>query len=312
MVKTGRIKETVIRSSFILLLAVGIMACGIEETPIPLDAERMIFLLDKNTGTLRPVPFETEVEDVKDLALVNSVLSKMIYGVVGSAYEPSVDRELAIEQVSITNGNVMISFTEAYYMMPPIKELQTRSAIVRSLTSFEEFSEVEFFVAGKSLEIDGVSLGGMSKNDVLLTYDETTTRNEVQKANVYYPDGDIQKLQKLEVVLEITPDQKIEEIIINRLDQGELDLLPNEVELLNIYTHDRICFVDFSGEFLMMNIQEGLNERLIIYSIVNSLVELEHVSMVQILIDGNVVSDFNDVFMMNRLFERNQSLIADD
>lgn len=271
---------------------------------MPIEDHNLIYLFDDNSDQLKPVVYGKSPEDLMPIELAEDIVELLKSGVKGSNYEPSMEAELTIDQVNVLSSSVFINFNTDYYLMPPIKELQTRTAIVRSLTSFDAFKEVEFFVGSKPLTFDGIEIGRMSKHDVLLTFDESLEGNEYQNAIIYYPDPEIEKLIETDVVIDIAPDRKIEEIIIDQLKTGDYQVLPPYVELLNVYTHNGICFIDFSSEFLSMPIKEGLNERLVVYAIVNSLIELDHVSTVQILINGNVVSDFKGNFSMNRLFEK--------
>ncbi len=293
--------------SFLAVMVIS--GCAPQETTLPIEDHNLIYLFDAGNDQLKPVLYGKNPEELIPNELAEDIVGYLKTGVKGSTYEPSVESGLEVEQVNVLGNSVFINFNIDYYLMPPIKELQTRTAIVRSLTSFDTFKEVEFFVGSKPLIFDGIEIGRMSKHDVLLTFDESLEGNEYQNATIYYPDPEIEKLVETDVVIDIAPDRKIEEIIIDQLRRGDDQVLPPYVELLNVYTHNGICFIDFSSEFLTMPIKEGLNERLVVYAIVNSLVELDHVSTVQILINGNVVSDFKGNFSMNRLFEKNYSLI---
>ncbi len=295
-----------------LIVFVYLVGCTTKETSLPIEDHNLLYFLDSGSGQLKPLPFDKNPNDLLPFELAEDIISQLQNGVKNSLLEPALESSLVIEQINILNHIVFINFDKDYYLMSPIKELQTRTAIVRSLTSFDVFKEVEFFIDSKPLVFDEIEMGRMSKRDVLLTFDESIQGSEYQNAVIYYPDPNIDKLIETDVVIDIAPNKKIEEIIIDQLKHGEYQVLPDNVELLNVYTHNGICFIDFSPEFLTMTLEEGMSERLLVYSIVNSLIELDHVSTVQILINGKVVSKFKSNFDMNRLFVKNYSLINHD
>ena len=299
-----------------LIFAFFLVGCQIKETELPMDVHEVVYLIDPVSQTLKPVIYKGQMSvgllGDEPVELVSQIIDSCQNGVSGSGYEPSVSDKMAVEQINIFGSSVFINFNESYYLMTPLSELMSRTAIVRSITSFDAFKEVEFFIDGKPLAFDDVQIGRMTRYDALLSFDEAMDRNEEYKTTIYYPDRETQKLKMTEADVEITPDKKIEEIILNQLWLGEDRIFDETIQLLNVYTHNGICIVDFSSGLLNMTMTEGLNQRLIIYAIVNSLTDLDHVSSVQILIEGNVVTTFQDKFNMNRLFEKNYALIEYD
>ena len=71
-------------------------------------------------------------------------------------------------------------------------------------------------------------------------------------------------------------------------------LIPDETKINDICIRNDIVYIDFSKEFIE-NCVEGVdNESKIIYSIVNTLCELNEVTYVKILIDGEENKEFKD------------------
>ena len=70
-----------------------------------------------------------------------------------------------------------------------------------------------------------------------------------------------------------------------------------ETKIINILTKDGICYVNLDSSFL--TVVNNVSTEVAVYSIVNSLVELDNINKVQILVNGEVPPTFS-----NSTFER--------
>lgn len=59
-----------------------------------------------------------------------------------------------------------------------------------------------------------------------------------------------------------------------------------ETKIINILTKDGICYVNLDSSFL--TVVNNVSTEVAVYSIVNSLVELDNINKVQILVNGEV------------------------
>lgn len=271
-----------------------------------------VFLYDTESEVLVSVEYEglEELqEESEDYILF--LLQTLKDGVEGSKYQPTLSQDVGIIHVASYNGNVIVNFDRNYYNMDPIQEMYARASIVRTLTQSGEYGSVELFVDNEILtDYNGEALGRQYNSSVMISYDETIDRNEKHWVTVYLPNEAKDKLVEKFVSVTVTPNKKIEEIVIEQLMVvGSNGIIPVDVELLNVYTHEGICFVDFSSEIQTTPLPVGVSERIAVYSIVNTLVELEHISSVQILVNGGVVSTFQNHLSLNRLFTKNHALI---
>ncbi len=271
-----------------------------------------VMLLDSENKTLVQVEYADfdSINSKSDNEIIRYIIELLAKGVEGSKYESTIDDNIKLKQVSVLNSRVILDFTNEYYNQSAINELYMRSSIVRSITELDRFSSVEFYVESNPLKTgDSKMIGKLRKQDVLLTYDEATNRNEQQILTIYFPNED--NLLLVPTIVEVTasPNRKIEDIVIDQLISADKKLLPLGVELLNVYTHEGICFIDFSSEFKTSPLPQDISERIAIYAIVNSLVELTHISKVQILVNGKIEFVFQKNLSLNRIFIKNYSLI---
>jgi germination protein M len=96
-----------------------------------------------------------------------------------------------------------------------------------------------------------------------------------------------------ERVIERNNNRILEWCIVSELLEGSAynnnRTIPADVSILSVHTTDNTSYVNFSAAFR----SEGgsLAEMFMIYSIVNSLTELEHVDKVQFLVNNNLITD---------------------
>ena len=83
-------------------------------------------------------------------------------------------------------------------------------------------------------------------------------------------------------------------------------IIPEGAELNSVTIKDGICYVDFNEEFV--NLNPNIDPEIVIYSVVNSLVELSYINKVQFTINGAMVEEYNGIDF-NEPFERKLELI---
>ena len=111
-----------------------------------------------------------------------------------------------------------------------------------------------------------------------------------------------------------TGEESKEEFIVKRLIEGPDEkgynrIFPKDIKLISVMTTDNICYVNFDSNFLTEQIVGS--PELAIYSIVNSLSELNYVHKVQIMVNGNTNVSFKGVKLDNA-FIRNLDYIENE
>ena len=96
-------------------------------------------------------------------------------------------------------------------------------------------------------------------------------------------------------------------VIEGPIDEEMKKSIPDGTELNKITTKDGICYVDFNDKF-MAHIPE-VNDEVIIYSVVNSLVELSSINKVKFTINGETKKNYGDKIPFDGLFERNLEIV---
>lgn len=111
-----------------------------------------------------------------------------------------------------------------------------------------------------------------------------------------------------------TKNMSFEKVIIEELISGPRNktltkTIPRDTTLLSLEIIDKICYVNFSSEYIKNNKWEELGEHLIIWSLVNSLTQLDYIQKVQILVEGEKIDFMQNNYSLNQPFSRNEELI---
>lgn len=207
------------------------------------------------------------------------------------------------------DGSLTIDFEPSYAELTGIPEILCRAAIVKTLSQLEGVEYIQFNVNGQPLlDADGDLVGIMTKEDFI---DNTGTETKVK---LYFADEKGDAL--VEYLKEITYNGtgSLEELVLKELLAGPEQIgmyrtVPEDTVLNKVEMKEGICYVDFNKNF--MDKISGLSDEVVIYSIVNTLVELPYIKKVQFQINGEAPTLFGDGLSLDGYFERDLSLLKE-
>jgi len=203
-------------------------------------------------------------------------------------------------------STVRLDVDAAYLKLPATTEVLVRAAIVRTLTQLEDVRYVGITVEGNPLyDSIGQPVGWMSAEEFIDNDGNEINTYELTKIKLYFADESGEKLIATYREKYYSTNIPMERFVVEELIagpsgqvEGIYPSVNSATKLVNIMTKDGICYVNLDESFLTpMN---NVAKELAIYSLVNSLVELSNVNKVQILINGEIPTNFT-----NTIFERN-------
>ncbi len=275
--------------------------------------EEAIYLYNPQTASLEQIVLylDSIIDTENKREIVDYVLSLLYKGVRSSDYEPTIPSESSVNYFVVDGRNVIFNLNRDVYALDKEKRLIMLSSIVASLVSFDSITSVEFYVEGMAMTDDmGQSIGKLSKQDVIMSYDTIEQMESTNEWMVYLPTESGKNLERQSVLLTSRHYEKPEEVLLNYLlFQDDRPIFGEKTTLIDVYTVNGICFVDMDESFQRIPLPEGISERIAIYSIVNSLSELEDIDYVQFMIDGEIVETFHGTLSLNRLLEMNYVLV---
>ena len=213
----------------------------------------------------------------------------------------------------VSEKQVDVYFSNSYGDIEKNVEILVRAAIVKTLTQFDGVIDyVQFFIGGEAMTENGKTLLMMKSDFVDNTKADVNHLNQ-SLIRLYFASTDGTQLAYEDVQVHYYKTSPLPKIVVESLISGPISknlnsTMSSDVKLLNVEVLDGVCYVDFNQRFL-----DRVNEQsfaLNVYSVVNSLTELEDIDKVQIKIDGDIVRGNDETLPINVLLERNDALIV--
>lgn len=240
------------------------------------------------------------------------VVRALIKGPSDSKNSRVLPSETQINTIEVIKGDVVVDFSSEYFSGDSAQDILSAYAVVKSLCGIPNINRVKVSVCGNPVTTpSGSSLNFLSNDDIKLESDISS--DETRRVKLYFSDPGANGLTAEEREIKCTDDQPLEQLIVNELVKGPSytnlsAVLSSDTQVISAQTKDGICFVNLKANFLDRNSGSDAKENIAVYSIVNSLTELDGVNAVQFLIDGQKVSTFGQ-FGFGEPFVRNDEMI---
>lgn len=219
-----------------------------------------------------------------------------------------------VEEFEIDGKQVDLSFNEKYKTLNTAEEVLLRAAVVKSLVQISGINYVAFFIGEEPLKrADKMPVGIMSDADFVQNVGSSLHSYQSTSLTLYFANKAGDKLVK-ETVNNVIYNSNIsmERLVIEQLLKGPTSsgvyaTIPANTKILSVSTKDQICYVNFDQE--LMNMKSNVKPEILIYSIVNSLVETGTASQVQISINGESDIVFGESVSLSKPLSRNLDIV---
>lgn len=254
----------------------------------------------------RKIEKDKESDMLQDMILDLEVGPKNTASLVNAIPEGVEFKECKLVKEN-DKGTVYLTVNDSKNKLKDSQALLFKGAMVWSLTEFD-------FVDNVVLDINGEKSEELNRENVVINPVISPDKTEQKEVTLYFSDEMAEGLCPEKRVIEVNQNQTIENQIVEQLIKGPEDsshvaTVPAETKIKNIKTEDSICYVDLSRDFVTKHSGGTTGEMLTIYSIVNSLTELDNVTKVQFLIEGQKEEVFKGQLDFSKPFERNNEII---
>lgn len=221
-----------------------------------------------------------------------------------------IPEDALVLSVKEKKRDIVVDFSKEYVCEDTSRTFLSTYAIVKSLCQINGVNRVLVTVEGEEIVAsDGTVIGYLGEDDIDLVSDTKT--QDSKTLELYFADRDEDKLVKEKRVIKITDTMPIEQYVVSELIKGTSNeklrnVIAADTQLISAQTTDGICFVNFKSGFIEKN--TGKNAQLVLYSIVNSLCEIDGVGSVQFLVDGKKVDKFGE-FDISEILDQDESFI---
>ncbi|MDR1538403.1 MAG: GerMN domain-containing protein [Clostridiales bacterium] len=206
-----------------------------------------------------------------------------------------------------------VEFSEEYNAMPHLEEAFFRTSFVWTMTDLKFIKSVNIYVGGKKLVSSrGEPLEFLNRQSVDINPEVSAI---ISKEVILYfatESGDQLVFERRNI--EINPDLHVEPFIVEQIIKGpnvpgHYPTISSDVKVREVKTEEGICYVNLSADFLVKSPNSSASEEVMIYSIVNSLLEVSGVKKVKFLVESENISQFRTSVDLSKQFERDDSII---
>ena len=285
-----------LRSLFVILLCVlCICACGEEET----DNKNIYQVYYVSNSETKVEMHEHEMIATTTGEQLNELVACLSTMPGKLEYKAPFAMGFKVLGMELQDGKLMIDVDASYTQMPATTEVLVRAAIVRTLTQVEGVSYVGITVEGNQLYDNlGKVVGLMSAEQFIDNDGNEINTYELTRVKLYFANEEGDMLIGAYREKHYSTNTPLERFVVEELIAGPsgqvAGLYPSinpQTKIINVMTKDGICYVNLDSSFL--TVVNNVSTEVSIYSIVNSLVELNNVNKVQILINGEVPASFS-------------------
>lgn len=274
------------------------------------DVDAYVYYIEENGTTL--LKMNVSLPDSSKEEKVEYLLNQLINPPAGKV-SPVCDGT-KVNYVKIEDEIATVDFSKEFTdAKNPIYTLSP-AAVAKTLCSLDFISGVNILVDGMpALGVDGTPIGIIMKSDLMA--DEGKSASLKTTVSLYFGDemGEGLVLERRNV--EIPSSSTVERIVVDEIikgpsDSDKISVIPAGVKVLSVETKNRVCFVNLSKEFIDKFTGGSSGEILTVYSIVNSLTELDTVGSVQFLIEGEKKDSLSHM-AINEPIVRDKSIIIE-
>ncbi len=301
-----RVKKYVLTGMLLMLLAV-LTGCGTREPETGKKisvyyvntAETKVEVHDQYLNTKTP---QEQLEET--MTFLSTTPEKL-------EYKAPFDMGFQVLDYEVEDGKLVINVDKAYSELSVTTEVLVRAAVVRTLTQLSNVKYVTITVEGSQLYDNAGELVGWMNAEQFINNDGNEINTyELVKVKQYLANADGEKLIAAYREKHYSTNTPLERFVVEELiagPSGQIEglypVINPETKIINILTKDGICYVNLDSSFL--TVVNNVSTEVAVYSIVNSLVELDNINKVQILVNGEVPSTFS-----NSTFERNLDYVT--
>ncbi len=229
------------------------------------------------------------------------------------------DNVVLMVEPDIQKGQLTVLLDSNYKMLTGTSEILCRAAIVKTLCQVEGVEYVQFLVDGQPLtNSSDVPIGFMTAEDFIDNTGGETKYEQNALVTLFFANADGNKLKETYVNITYRGTIPIEQLVIEQLIKGPESIsgveenqlfrcISKDAKLVRVTVKDDVCYADFDAELL--NKPAGITDEAVVYSIVNTLVELPEINKVQFTINGQKVATFTEGMEFDISFERNLDIV---
>lgn len=291
-----------------LLTAAG---CG-EETQQTEEEAISVYYINKAETKITPVSYSLEGNTTEEQA------AEAVEALRENPVELSLRTPVngySINGWLLKDTQLFLDVSEEYRRIEPTTEVLIRAALVRTMTQIAGIDHVAITINGEALTDSlGMTVGPMTADMFIDNAGNEINAYEKVRLKLYYANETGDRLVETTVPWVYNSNISMEKLVVERIVagpgedlEGAYPVINPATKVLGVTVKDGTCYVNLDDGFMtqMYNVTGDV----VIYSIVNSLVELSNINKVQITVNGESNLVYRESFSLTSVFDRNLDLV---
>lgn len=298
---------------FFLTAAFSLPGCGGAQAQGHMEEGTVsVYYINKAETKLTPVSRTLESTDQEEQ--VTEVIEALKENPVELSLRTTVNG-YEIRTWEVADTQLILDVSEEYKRISPTTEVLIRAALVRTLTQIAGIDHVALTVNGEALTDSlGATVGPMTADMFIDNAGNEINAYEKVRLKLYFANETGDRLVESSILCVYNSNISMEKLVVERLVAGPLEgntgaypVINPATKVQSVTVKDGTCYVNFDDGFMtqMYNVTGDV----VIYSIVNSLVELPNVNKVQIAVNGETNFIYRETFDFSTVFDRNLDLV---
>jgi len=286
-----------------LMILLNLTGCGESEAK---KGEYQIYYLNMDMSKI--VAEEYDSTGAEGEALIKELLDKLQSAPDSSKLRQAIPANVTINSFKLNGAYLYIDFSKEYKELSPTEEVLIRAAVAKTVLQSEACSLVSFTIDTQPLLThDGTLVGSMSADSFMENPGKQINSSVEATLTLYFSDKTGTGLVKETRDVHYSTNISMEKLIMEQLIEGPKKssataTMPSGTKLISVSVVDGVCYVNLSDSFKSQNPE--VNEEIVLYSIVNSLTELQGVSKVQISVNGSTEGKLRYTYDLSKMYER--------
>lgn len=211
-----------------------------------------------------------------------------------------------------------IDFSQEYYDLTNTEEVLLRAAVVKTVSQIPGVTKVMFTIEKEPLtNSEGETVQAMDANTFINTREGGINSYLYTTLELYFASADggglVQEMRELHYSSNMVLERVVAEQLLEGPETSGLKaIMPDTVQIQNLYVQNGICHINFSTDFNKAA-ESIVQPEVTLYAIVNSIcATCDQISGVQFEINGESDVMFRDKVDLNQVFTMNQSWMKND
>lgn len=293
---------------FCLCLLLAFTGCGNSGKE---NGEYQVYYVNIENSKILPEDYDSSGATGEEL--IAELLERMQMAPNSGKLRRTIPQSIEVKGFTINEDLLTIDFSKGYSSLSATEEVLVRAAVVKTVLQESTISRVSFTVETEPLcNKSGSLVGSMNKDSFVENPGKQINTTVETQLKLYFANSDGTGLVEESREVHYSTNISVEKLIVEQLIEGPKKsgrraTIPSETKIISVTVAEGVCYVNLDASFYNQNAE--IKEEVVLYSIVNSLTELQGVNKVQIAVNGDTKGKCRYTYELSKMYEADKSLI---